>query len=51
MKWVLTPECGRRKLQDIGRAQAEEIAFLREELDRLRQRTFPSFQRVTRPGI
>ena len=32
-----------RKLQDIGKAQAEEITFLRNELERLRCRTFPSF--------
>ena len=32
-----------RKLQDIGKAQAEEITFLRNELERLRRRTFPSF--------
>jgi WD40 repeat protein len=33
----------RRKLVDLARAQAEEIDFLRQELDRMRQRTFPSF--------
>ena len=32
-----------RKLQDIGKAQAEEITLLRNELERLRLRTFPSF--------
>ena len=36
----------KRHLVDIAKAQAEEIEFLREELDRLRQRTFPSFVRV-----
>jgi hypothetical protein len=33
----------RRKLIDLARAQTDEIEFLRQELDRLRQRTFPSF--------
>ena len=33
----------RRKLVDLARAQTDEIEFLRSELDRLRQRTFPSF--------
>jgi hypothetical protein len=33
----------RRHLVDTARAQAEEIDFLRQELDRIRQRTFPSF--------
>merc|ERR1711865_948575 len=33
----------RRKLIDLARAQTDEIEFLRGELDRLRQRTFPSF--------
>eukprot|EP00698_Gefionella_okellyi_P016980 TRINITY_DN491_c0_g1_i6.p1 TRINITY_DN491_c0_g1~~TRINITY_DN491_c0_g1_i6.p1 ORF type:complete len:1591 (-),score=495.77 TRINITY_DN491_c0_g1_i6:849-5621(-) len=40
----------RRKLMDIAKAQAEEIEFLRDELDRLRQRTFPSFQRMPARG-
>ena len=33
----------RRKLIDLVKAQSEEIEFLRNELDRLRRRTFPSF--------
>jgi chromosome segregation ATPase len=33
----------RRKMVDIARTQAEEIDYLRQELDRMRQRTFPSF--------
>jgi len=33
----------RRRLVDLARVQTEEIDFLRGELDRLRQRTFPSF--------
>ena len=33
----------RRKLIDLARAQTDEIEFHRQELDRLRQRTFPSF--------
>ena len=39
MKAVVT----RRKLLDLARAQTDEIEFLRQELDRLRQKTFPSF--------
>lgn len=35
----------RRHMVDTARAQAEEIDFLRQELDRMRQRTFPSFVR------
>eukprot|EP00742_Colponemidia_sp_Colp-10_P004312 GILJ01004600.1.p1 GENE.GILJ01004600.1~~GILJ01004600.1.p1 ORF type:complete len:1711 (-),score=393.32 GILJ01004600.1:88-5118(-) len=33
----------RRRLIDLAKRQTEEIEFLREELDRLRQKTFPSF--------
>lgn len=33
----------KRKLIDIAKQQTEEIEFLRDELDRLRARTFPSF--------
>ena len=32
-----------RKLADISKAQAEEISLLKQELERLRRRTFPSF--------
>lgn len=35
----------RRHMVDTARAQAEEIDFLRQELDKMRQRTFPSFIR------
>jgi hypothetical protein len=38
----------RRHLVDTARSQAEEIDFLRQELDKMRQRTFPSFIRATR---
>jgi len=38
----------RRQLVDTARAQAEEIDFLRQELDKLRQKTFPSFVRATK---
>jgi hypothetical protein len=38
----------RRKLIDLARAQTDEIEFLRQELDRLRQRTFPSFAHSSR---
>jgi len=36
----------RKRLVDIAKAQAEEVEFLREELTRLRQRTFPSFSHL-----
>eukprot|EP00002_Diphylleia_rotans_P030276 TRINITY_DN620_c0_g1_i6.p1 TRINITY_DN620_c0_g1~~TRINITY_DN620_c0_g1_i6.p1 ORF type:complete len:1590 (-),score=396.80 TRINITY_DN620_c0_g1_i6:241-5010(-) len=36
-----------RKLGDVYKAQEEEIRFLREELERLRQKTFPSFSSVS----
>mmetsp|Transcript_109189 Transcript_109189/g.151086 ORF Transcript_109189/g.151086 Transcript_109189/m.151086 type:complete len:180 (-) Transcript_109189:38-577(-) len=32
-----------RKLKDVIKQQEEEIMFLKDELDRLRARTFPSF--------
>ncbi len=32
-----------RKMLDIAKQHTEEIEFLRDELDRLRARTFPSF--------
>ena len=38
----------RRRLIDLARLQTEEIDFLRQELDRLRQRTFPSFAHAAR---
>ena len=38
----------RRKLIDLARAQTDEIEFLRQELDRLRQRTFPSFAHASK---
>jgi hypothetical protein len=44
MKKVVT----RRKLVDTARIQAEEIDYLKQELDKLRQKTFPSFVRATR---
>ncbi len=41
----------RRQLVDAAQAQAEEIDFLKSELDRLRQKTFPSFVRATRSRL
>jgi len=38
----------RKRLIDIARAQAEEIDFLKMELDRLRQRNFPSFSHAAK---
>jgi len=40
----------RRRLIDLARLQTEEIDFLRQELDRLRQRTFPSFAQSQNPS-
>jgi hypothetical protein len=45
MKMVVT----RRKFIDLARAQTDEIEFLRHELTRLRQRSFPSFSQPPRP--
>ena len=36
----------RRRLLNLAKSQTEEIEFLRDELDRLRGRTFPSFAHV-----
>ena len=41
----------RRKLVDLARAQTDEIEFLRMELDRLRQKTFPSFANAARERV
>ena len=41
----------RRRLIDLAKAQTEEIEFLRGELDRLRQRTFPSFAAAARSKL
>lgn len=41
----------RRQLIDTARVQAEEIDFLRQELDRMRQKTFPSFVRATKQRL
>ena len=41
----------RRHLLDSARSQAEEADFLRQELDRLRQRTFPSFVKAAKHRI
>jgi hypothetical protein len=38
----------RRKLVDTAQVQAEEIDYLKQELDKTRQKTFPSFVRATR---
>lgn len=39
-----------RKLVDISKAQKEEMVLLREELERLRLRTFPSFVEMQPPS-
>jgi hypothetical protein len=41
----------RRRLIDLARLQTEEIDFLRQELDRLRQRSFPSFAHAARKRL
>jgi len=41
----------KRKLLDIAKQQTEDIEVLRDELDRLRARTFPSFAHLhNKPG-
>lgn len=40
----------RTRLVSAAKAQAQEIEFLRLELDKLRQRTFPSFARTVHPA-
>ena len=42
MKDIIT----RRKLVDLAKAQAQEIAILRAEVERLRMRTFPALVQV-----
>ena len=34
----------RRRLVDLAKSQAQDIAILREELERLRLKTYPAFQ-------
>ena len=41
----------RRHLVDTARVQAEELDFLRSELDKVRQRTFPSFVRAAKTRL
>jgi hypothetical protein len=41
----------RRYLVDQVRMQAEQIDFLKDELDKLRQKTYPSFVRATRTRL
>ena len=36
----------RRKLVDLAKAQAQEVAFLRAEVERLRMKTFPALVQV-----
>jgi hypothetical protein len=37
-----------RKLEDVAKAQQEEMVQLKREIDRLRERTFPSFAVVSK---
>lgn len=41
----------RRHLVDTVRLQAEQISLLKDELDNLRQKTYPSFVRATRTRL
>jgi hypothetical protein len=41
----------RRRLVELARSQSDEIEFLKQELDRLRQRTFPSFAHAARARL
>lgn len=41
----------RRHLVDQVRMQAEQIDYLKDELDKLRQKTYPSFVRATRTRL
>ena len=41
----------RKQMLDAARQQAEEADFLRQELDRLRQRTFPSFVKAAKDRV
>ena len=41
----------RKHMLDSAKSQAEEADFLRQELDRLRQRTFPSFVQATKERV
>lgn len=36
----------RKKLQDLARAQAEELALLGAEVERLRMKNFPALDRL-----
>ena len=38
----------RRKLVELAKAQAQEVAVLRAEVERLRMRTFPALVQVER---
>ena len=38
----------RRKLVDLAKSQAQEVAVLRAEVERLRMRTFPALVQVER---
>jgi 16S rRNA G1207 methylase RsmC len=40
----------RRRLVDLAKAQAQDIGILREEVERLRLRTYPAFSTVPKRG-
>ena len=37
-----------RNLEDVAKAQQQEMLLLKKEIDRLRERTFPSFAVVSK---
>lgn len=41
----------RKHLVDMAKSQAEEIEYLQQELDKLRQRTFPSFVNAAKKRV
>ncbi|KAJ3099331.1 Cilia- and flagella-associated protein 43 [Phlyctochytrium planicorne] len=41
----------RRRLIDLAKSQAQDIAILREEVERLRLRTYPAFPTIRRPDL
>ena len=41
----------KRKLQTLVGMQTQEIGLLREELDRLRRRTFPTFTHIDHQAL
>lgn len=49
--WRMKRVTARRRIVDLARVQTGEIEVLKTELDRLRQRTFPSFAHAARSRL